>query len=468
MAGLCVTGVEKSAAEVAARIRASPDTLHEVRLDLLERVDEPALSLLASPRVVATCRSREEGGGFAGSEQERRRVLERALERGPGWLDVEAAAERPWRDALRKKAVGRTRLVLSYHGADRSRAEALSQEPADVLKVAMSVADAAELTPLKALLAGERRPVIRIGMGEAGLLSRILFRRFGSPWSYVAADTSGPTAPGQLLLARARALRVEEADGLTPLGVIGGPQVLTSNGQRVYNRLFAARALPFHYLPVVSQRPDVLSLLEQLGFAGVAVTMPAKVTLMAHVHEFDEAAREVGALNTVVLRQGRRLGRNTDLPAIRALVSEGNGRRALVLGAGGAARAAVCALRGLGWEVAVCGRTPARLAPLEALGARTVDWARRGEEEFALLVNATPVGSDGQSDPLPAEVPLAGREVLDLVASPKPTPLIARALAAGARATAGTEMWLRQGTLQMKAIADLDLSVEEISEHLNG
>jgi 3-dehydroquinate dehydratase/shikimate dehydrogenase len=462
-----VTGSEKTAAALAARIAATPETLHEARLDLLERTDEPALALLSSPRVIATCRGREEGGGFTGSQTERQEILLRALARGPGFLDVEASTVREFRDRLGSSAAGRTKIILSFHGADLARAAELANEPGDVLKVAVPVADAAELLPIRRLLAKETRPVVRIGMGDAGLLSRVLYSRFGSPWTYLAAEGTEPTAPGQISLSRAKALRAGE-ERLTPLGVIGGPQVLTSNGQRVYNRLFAARGLPFHYLPVVSERPEILSLLEELGFAGVAVTMPAKVTLMAHVHELDAAAREVGALNTVVLRDGRRLGRNTDLPAVRSLFTEGEGRAALVLGAGGAARAAVCALRALGWRVTVCARTKARLAPFQALGARTVDWDERGGEPFDLLVNATPIGSDGKSDPLPPGVPLVGREVLDMVAARQPTPLVLRAQAAGAHATPGTEMWLRQGTLQMKAIAGLELTVEQIREFLNG
>ena len=97
-----------------------------------------------------------------------------------------------------------------------------------------------------------------------------------------------------------------------------------------------------------------------------------------------------------------------------------------------------------------------------------MDWDERGGEPFDLLVNATPIGSDGKSDPLPPGVPLVGREVLDMVAARQPTPLVLRAQAAGAHATPGTEMWLRQGTLQMKAIAGLELTVEQIREFLNG
>lgn len=466
---LCVTGSERTASALAARVAAHPDEMHEVRLDLLERVDDEALALLRSPRVVATCRRREEGGGFAGSEDERARLLERALAQGPGFLDVEAATSRTVRDRLSEQARGRTRIVVSFHGPDLARAEALAAEPGDVLKVAVPVADAAELRPLRRLLAREARPVVRIGMGDGGLLSRVLFHRFGSPWMFVCADDGTPTAPGQLTLTRARALRSHEAAGLTPLGVVGGTQILTSNGQRAYNALFAAEGIPFHYLPIVSARPEVLPLLEELGFAGVAVTMPAKVVFMGHVADLDATARTVGALNSVRLRDGRRFGLNTDLLALQELLPRGRGP-ALVLGAGGAARAAICALRSLGWDVALANRTRARAEELAPLGARAIAWEARGATPFSVLVNATPVGSDGLGDPMPAGVPFAGRTVLDVVVMPKgrPTPLLERAAAEGGRTVSGTEMWLRQGVLQMRALAGLELDPEKLREHLNG
>lgn len=463
---LCVTGAERTAAALASRLAAHPDLMHEVRLDLLEKIDDDAFALLSSPRVLATCRRREEGGGFVGAEAERAYVLERALAAQPGWLDVEASTDRRLRDPLCDKAAGHTRIVLSFHGTDPQAAEALSSERADVLKVAVPVADAAELAAVRRVLAKDPRPTVRIGMGDAGLLSRVMPHRFGSPWTYVAADSGNTTAPGQVTVRRAHDLRAHLAPSLTPLGVIGGPQVLRSNGQRAYNALFAAEGLPFHYLPVVSARPDVLGLLEDLGFAGVAVTMPAKILLMSHVHETDPAAKTAGALNTIRFREGRRQGLNTDLPALASLLPKGPGR-SLVLGAGGAARAAVCALRSLGWDVAVANRTFANARSLEPLGARCVRVEEIASEPFEVLVNATPVGSDGSSDPLPPGLPLAGRTVLDVVMSAAPTPLIARARAAGAKATiTGTDMWVAQGLLQLRAVAGLELTSAQLLEHL--
>ncbi len=470
--GLCVTGGERSVREVAARLAAHPQHLQEVRLDLLESLGDDAFALLRAQNVVATCRPKSEGGGFQGSEDERAQVLRRALAQRPGWLDVEQSASRTLRDELYAASRGGpTRLLLSFHcfqgaGAGLDRAESLAREPADALKVAVSIDDAAELTGVRALLAREERPVVRLGMGDAGLLSRALYRQFGSPWTYVVADGVAPTAPGQLTVSRAAAYRLLE-EGLRPMGVLGGPQVLHSNGQRAYNTLFARRALPFHYLPVVTSRPATLDLLEALGFAGVSVTMPLKEQLVPLVHELEPEARTIGAVNTVRFDQGRRWGGNTDVVALRALLPRGDGA-ALILGAGGAARAAIVALHELGWRVFIANRTPERSQRLEALGARAVQWEARGQTPFQVLVNATPCGADGTSDPLPSGVSLEGKTVLDMVVGSAPTPLMTRTLSDGGRAIPGSEMWVHQGAAQMRALAGLEISVADLRELLRG
>jgi 3-dehydroquinate dehydratase/shikimate dehydrogenase len=467
----CLTGAERTAAEVAARIAAHPDLLHEVRLDLLERIDDELFPLLGSPRVIATCRRRDEGGAFAGSEAERARVLERALAAGPAFLDLELSTERTTRERLR--STERTRIILSCHAfggleEGRARARSLAAEPgADLLKLAVSVDDPAELAVLRELLPAERRPVLRIGMGPAGLLSRALPDRFGSPWSYVVAAGAEPIAPGQLDLARVLAWRLHEAGRLTPVVLLGGEQVLRSPGPTVYNRLFAARGLPYLYLPVASARPrETLALLEALGVAGASVTMPFKEALLPAAATLDAHARAAGAINTLRLAGDRR-GALTDAGAAERLLSGRAGQPALLLGAGGAARAIAVALRALGCPLTVAARRLEQAAALEPLGAHAVPWADRGEVAFAILVNATPCGSDGASDPLPAGVGLAGRCLLELVlARDTPTPLVARARTEGAEVIDGIAFWLEQGALQLAAMLDLRVTPGELREYL--
>ncbi len=464
---LCVTGGERTVAGLAARLAAQRGALQEARLDLLEDLDGSAFELLGDPRLIVACRSRAEGGAFAGSEDERAAVLRRALAARPGWLDVELSAA----PALRRELLasrGSTRLLLSCHalqpgGDPAALAARLSAEEADALKLAIAVEDAAELAPLRAAGAGEARPFVRVGMGAAGLLSRVLPARFGSPWTYVAADGATPTAPGQLSLSTARAWRVGEA--LAPVALLGGAAVLTSPGPRVYNRLFAARALPLVYLPLLTARPaDALALLEALGSPGASVTMPLKERVLTCLDAVSAAALQVGAVNTVRLAAGRRLGSNSDALAARELLAPHRGRRALVLGAGGAARACLVALRELGCPARVSARDDARAAALAgALAAEALPWARRGEAGFELLVNATPCGRTDEEDPLPAGAPLTGRCVLELVIRDgEGTPLARRARAQGAELIDGLAFWTAQGARQLGELLGLELTAAEL------
>ena len=479
---LCVTGGETTTRQLAARLAAGrPFDMQEVRLDLLDHVDDEVLGLVGRRNVIATCRSSGERGGFRGTERERFALLTRALAHEPGYLDVELSSDRGLRQQLFGQR-GTTRLVLSAHewaaegdgpapSAPERLAEigrAMSAEPADVLKIAVEMTDAAELGPLRDLLRHEGRPVVRVGMGPAGSVGRALPCRLGSAWTYVRADDAAATAPGQLTMSQALAWRIDQSAQLVPLGLLGGPQVLRSPGPAVYNRLFAELGAPFLYLPVVTSRPlETLALLEGLGFAGLSVTMPAKEALLGQLDELDVLASRVGAVNTVRLRDGRRFGLNTDVGAVWELLSAHAGARALVLGAGGAARAAVVALRDLGCSVTVAGRSASRTSALaQALSVTAVSWDGRAREPFDVLVNATPCGGDGASDPMPFTAPLTNCAVLDLVLAPDTTPLLKRVAQGGGEAIRGIEMWLLQGARQVSALTGLRVRPDDLRRYL--
>jgi len=198
--------------------------------------------------------------------------------------------------------------------------------------------------------------------------------------------------------------------------------------------------------------------------------MPAKELLTPLMDELHSSARTLRAINTIVLRDGRRVGLNTDAEAVRELCGEAAGQVALVLGTGGAARAAVAALHELGCTVLVSGRDATRAGRLAAeLGATAAPWGERATLPFALLVNATPCGDDGRSNPIPAVASWAGRTVLDMVIAPAsaPTPLVARVAAAGGRAVPGLRMWALQGARQIEALTGHRISVAEIEELLH-
>ncbi len=188
------------------------------------------------------------------------------------------------------------------------------------------------------------------------------------------------------------------------------------------------------------------------GFAGVNVTLPHKEAAFALADAHDEAASRCQAVNTLVFADGKILGKNTDgygfTANLRAHGVDPAAGPALILGAGGAARAIGAALLTVGADVIVCNRTEARAAELAgALGAARLPWAERNSalSRCALLVNTTSLGMKGQPD-LDISLDSAAPDlvVADIVYAPLETPLLAAARARNLRAVEGLGMLLHQ------------------------
>jgi shikimate dehydrogenase len=234
----------------------------------------------------------------------------------------------------------------------------------------------------------------------------------------------------------------------TLAGVLGFP-VGHSRSPAMMNAAFAELGLDWHYvkLPVPPERfAETVRALPGSGFAGANVTVPHKLAAHDLAHERTPAAAAIGAANTLTFTDGIVEADNTDAAGfLDAIGDPPAGLRALVLGAGGAARAVVWALReGGAAEVTVWNRTPDRAEALARdLGARQI----RRPEPSDLLVNATPVGL-GPSDSL-AELGLDILDppplVVDLVYGDEPTPVERWASRAGGRVVGGLEVLVRQG-----------------------
>jgi shikimate dehydrogenase len=193
---------------------------------------------------------------------------------------------------------------------------------------------------------------------------------------------------------------------------------------------------------------ETVRALERAGFRGVNVTIPHKEAAMAVADEATETARTVGAANTLTFTDGAIHADNTDVTGLRELLPPLAGKTALVLGAGGAARAAVHALvQGGAGDVMVWNRTTERARELAAqLGARAVVQP----EPAGVVVNCTSVGLDWGEDPfkalpLQADTFVAGSHVVDMVYSSGDTPFLAAARARGAEVIDGLEILVAQG-----------------------
>jgi shikimate dehydrogenase len=236
----------------------------------------------------------------------------------------------------------------------------------------------------------------------------------------------------------------------TLTGVLGFP-VAHSRSPAMMAAAFAVLGLDWRYvkLPVPPERfAETARALPGSGFRGANATIPHKLAAYALADALTPAAAAIGAANTLTFEEGRVLADNTDAGGLLDALGENlRGRRALVLGAGGAGRAAVWALRDAGAEVAVWNRTPERARELAAeMGAVYVE---RPGQPADVLVNATSLGLHGED--LPAELgPEPAGVVVDLVYGDEPTALCRWAEAAGARVVEGLEVLVRQGARSLE------------------
>ncbi|MDW8372715.1 MAG: type I 3-dehydroquinate dehydratase [Planctomycetota bacterium] len=457
----------------AARARQLGADLLELRLDLALAAGARAADLLAVlPQLplpaIVTVRHQREGGRWQDDERARLRLYEEAEARGAAWIDRELAAQRehPWRPT-------RARLLLSYHawsGAGQALPEvvaAMRAAGADLAKLAVLVRDAAELAALRALH-DRRGPVAAMAMGEAGLPSRVLAGVWGAALVYARLPEDPGTAPGQpaldelLTLYRLRAQRPETA----VYGVIGAP-IAHSLSPLVHNLGFAHHGIDAVYAPFLVH--DARAFWQACGdwFGGLSVTVPHKQTLAALLAECEPEAAPIGAINTVYRRADRCCGANTDAEAVRrccerALGGSLHGRCALVLGAGGAARAAVHALRAAGARVLIANRTPQRAAELAAeFAATVVPLAQAATAPYDILINATTVGLRAPDD-TPWPHPLRPEAlVFDMVYDPLDTGLLRRARAAGCSVVSGLDMFLEQASGQFRRWTGRELPMAE-------
>lgn len=231
--------------------------------------------------------------------------------------------------------------------------------------------------------------------------------------------------------------------------------------------------------------PAAVRGLQALGCAGVNGTIPHKEALVGLMDELSEDARVIGAVNTIEFRKGRLIGHNTDGAGFLADLEAGGGpspaRHALVLGAGGSARAVAAALARSGARVTVVNRTRVRAQELagdlnRALGVDTVDTAPQEAEAVSevaggcdLLVNTTSLGMWPETSampPVPVEALHPGLFVYDLIYNPLETRLLAAARARGCRTRHGAGMLARQGAMSLEIWTGLPVPAEQMEKAL--
>ncbi|HXG88238.1 MAG TPA: type I 3-dehydroquinate dehydratase [Vicinamibacterales bacterium] len=480
-AKLCVTVTAATTAELRERRdRVTDADLIELRVDSVR--DPSAAGALAGRRtpVIFTCRPRWEGGSFAGSEEERRRILRDAQQLGADYIDVEANAGFDELLAAR----GGQGIVLSMHDfagvpSDLdARLAAMRATGAEVIKIAVMAHRLTDCLPLLAIGRRATSPTVLVAMGDAGVATRVLATQFRSSWTYAGDGV----VPGQMPVAQLRdECSFRSVHARTAVyGVVGRP-VMHSISPAMHNAAFRAVRIDAVYVPLAAADfKDFLTFAEAVGLRGASVTAPFKVDAYEHAAESDPTSRRVQSVNTLRRVGDRWTACNTDVAGFLAPLQ---GRTRLqgclttVMGAGGTARAVAEALSAAGAHVSIAARRRDQAEEVASrTGAVVTSWPPT-PGSWEVLVNATPVGTmpnvdESALDPgalapgtgtgafasprsrLGAMVGLAQhgdpRLVYDLVYNPPDTQLLRDARAAGLKTLGGLDMLVAQAQLQFE------------------
>jgi shikimate dehydrogenase len=255
-------------------------------------------------------------------------------------------------------------------------------------------------------------------------------------------------------------------------GIMGWP-VSHSRSPRLHGFWLQRHGIDGTYVPLPIRPEDFETAVRGLaaaGFAGANVTIPHKLAAFAVCDTVDATARRAGAVNTLVFRDGKITGSNTDgggfVANLRAHGVDPAAGPVLILGAGGSARAIAAALTDSGAPVTIANRTRERADQLtrDLPGLRVVDWDRRSDalSDHALLVNTTPLGMAGQDSVIVdlSQAP-GGMAVADIVYVPLDTPLLLAARARGLRTVEGLGMLLHQAAPGFHAWFGVEPVVDE-------
>ena len=439
----------------------------ELRLDCLGELPDK-LKELTRP-LILTFRPSEQGGHRQLTKAERLPFWSSTAPRGETiWWDVEG-------DLVHELEPDWSRVIVSHHDfsgvpTDLEQIyERLAQTPAAVIKIAVQANDILDCLPIFKLLDRARREgreLIAIAMGNAGIATRVLGPSRGSFLTYGALDDESSTAPGQVNARNLRSLyHLDTIDDETMIcGLVGLP-VMHSISPHIHNRAFVKSGVNGVYLPF--EVHDVIQFCKRMvhprtrelnwNLRGLSITAPHKQTVMECLDWIAPDAKEIGAVNTVVIEGDRLLGHNTDAagfiaPLLKRFETLRDAKVAII-GAGGAARAAIWALQRQQANVTLFVRDVTKARTLADLfGISCLSLADASFAGYDLVINTTPVGSGAyiNQSPVTREQLSGSHCVYDLIYNPAETLLLREAREAGCETLGGFEMLVAQAGLQFE------------------
>jgi 3-dehydroquinate dehydratase/shikimate dehydrogenase len=442
----------------------------ELRLDYIPR---PSLALPkirefteTHPHVtvIATCRRAASGGKFNGPINSQIEILRKAAEAGCQLVDVELQTAIRLKTSQSAKLRAKAAVVLSFHDfrATQKLEETLKKMlgfPADFYKIVSTATSLYDNVIMMKFLEKHQdaQSLVGLCMGEQGIISRVLGVRAGSAFTFAALTADEKTAPGQVTAQELRSIyRIDQVDAATKVYAVAGDPISHSLSPAIMNAALRSENVNGVFLALNAKSlKDLLECVREIPIQGLGVTMPHKESILKFLDNTDPQTSKIGACNTVVRSQdGKLYGFNTDTSGVVRPLEQRiplQGARILVLGAGGAARAAVFALKARGAEIFILNRNVAAAQKLARQAkARTMKRQDLKKLDFDVIINATPVGmGNTRESPLNPEE-IRAKIVFDMVYDPAETRLLKLAKERGAEVISGSVMFVHQAARQFE------------------
>ena len=413
---------------------------------------------------IGTCRRADNGGKFKGSLASELDVLTKARAAGCHIVDLELQSALKSKPEAIARLRGRAGLILSFHDFRATRnldetLEKMLKVPADFYKIVTTATTLSDNVAMMKFLQtqSDKHALVGLCMGEQGIISRVLSVRAGSVFTFGAVSADLKTAPGQVSAGDLHSIyRIEQVDAATRVYGVAGDPIEHSLSPVIMNTALRRENVNGVYLPLHAKTlKDLIRCVREIPLHGLSITMPYKQAILPYLDNTDAHTTKIGACNTVVRGQdGKLYGFNTDAAGVVRPLEQRlsiESAKVLVLGAGGAARAAVFGLKERGAEIWILNRTSVKGQKLARQAkARTIKRADLRKIAFDVIINATPVGMGNTRDCPLKDEEIQSRVVFDMVYDPVETHLLQVARAKGIAVIPGVEMFVQQAARQFE------------------
>jgi len=460
----------------------------ELRIDFVSDLDLKKLIDAAEKPIIVTNRRKSENGNFKGTEGERLSLLKKAIELGADYVDIEINAD--YKQIIKNKK--KSKIIVSYHNFKETPTNLdevynnLISAKADIIKIATKANKLSDNLKILELIKKSDKPIITICMGELGEISRILAPLYGSFLTFASLEKGKESAQGQIPAETLRNIyRVNDIKpGFKIYGIIGNP-VSESKGYLIHNPLFKQYKINSIYLNFLAD--DLEDFIKNFSdmMSGFSITMPYKEEIINYLDKIDAIAEKICAVNTVVKKDGKLIGHNTDMTgAIKAIENKTSikNKNITIIGAGGAARAIAFGLIKKGAKLTILNRTVKKAEKLakelscnfgqlsnfkmSEIATRNLLASARSKRAISehaqkplvfdniktdILINTTSVGMRPYTEKMPINAKLVKNIIVfDAIYNPEKTKLLKEAEKNNCTIISGKEMFINQAAEQFR------------------